>query len=112
MEWKYNVYNDIYHLILTGKKNIEVRLLNEKSEKILVGDYITFNNLGKEGEQIRVRVLNKNIYDNVSLLVEDNDIEKILPHCSAKELELLLIKIFGDVVKTSKLVAFQFEVVK
>ena len=46
MEYKYNVYSDIYHLILTGKKNIEVRLLNEKSEKILVGDYITFNNLG------------------------------------------------------------------
>ena len=31
MEYTYNVYNDIYYLMLAGKKDIEVRLLNEKS---------------------------------------------------------------------------------
>lgn len=48
MEYTYNIYDDIYSLMLSGKKNVEVRLLNEKSEKILVGDFITFNNLSCE----------------------------------------------------------------
>ena len=40
MEYTYNVYDDIYHLMLVGSKDIEVRLLNEKSEKILEGDFM------------------------------------------------------------------------
>ncbi len=112
MEYKYNVYDDIYHLILTGEKTIEVRLLNEKSKKISIGDYIIFNNINKNREQIKVRVLGKNIYDNLSLLINDNDIEKILPYHSSLELTSLLTKIFGDIIRNSKMVAFQFEFVK
>lgn len=59
-----------------------------------------------------MRVLGKNIYDNLSLLINDNDIEKILPHHSSLELTSLLTKIFGDIIRNGKMVAFQFEFVK
>ena len=42
MEYTYNILNNIYYFILSGMKTIEVRLLNEKSENILINDYITF----------------------------------------------------------------------
>lgn len=111
MEYTYNIYNDIYYLMLAGKKDIEVRLLNEKSEKILAGDFITFNNLSCEGRYIKVKVTGKNIYNSVDEMVLDNDIERILPGSSKEELNELLVQIFGEVAKESKIVTFSFVVV-
>ena len=42
MEYTYNIYDNIYHLMLEAKKDIEIRLLNEKSKKIAEGKFITF----------------------------------------------------------------------
>lgn len=111
MEYTYKIYNDIYYLMLAGIKDIEVRLLNEKSEKILVGDFITFNNLSCEGRYIKVKVIGKNIYNSVDEMVLDNDIARILPGSSKEELNELLVQIFGDVSKKSKIVTFSFVVV-
>ena len=109
MEYTYNVYDDIYHLILAGKKNIEVRLLNEKSEKILEGDFITFNNLDEKGKYIRTRVIRKTIYNNVEELLLDNDIERILPGSSKEDLVKIMTEIFKEAFNNSKIVAFQFK---
>ncbi len=111
MEYTYNVYNDIYYLMLAGKKDIEVRLLNEKSGKILEGDFITFNNLSCEGRYIKVKVTEKNIYNSIDDMVLDNDIERILPGSSKDDLTKLLVQIFGDVANKSKIVTFSFVVV-
>lgn len=111
MEYTYNIYDDIYSLMLSGKKNVEVRLLNEKSEKILVGDFITFNNLSCEGRYIKVKVTSKNIYNDVDEMLLDNDIEKIFPGSSKEELTKLLVQIFGEAAKKSKIVTFSFVVV-
>lgn len=111
MEYTYNIYDDIYSLMLSGKKNVEVRLLNEKSEKILVGDFITFNNLSCEGRYIKVKVTSKNIYNDVDAMLLDNDIEKIFPGSSKEELTKLLVQIFGEAAKKSKIVTFSFVVI-
>lgn len=34
MEYTYNILNEVYYLMLSGKKTIEVRLLKEKSNNI------------------------------------------------------------------------------
>ncbi len=109
MEYTYNVYDNIYQLILSGKKNIEVRLLNEKSEKILNGDFITFNNLEKKGLYIKTKVIKKTIYKDVEELLLDNDIEMILPGSSKEDLVKILHKIFKDDFNGCKLVAFKFK---
>lgn len=109
MEYTYNVYNNIYYLILTGKKDIEVRLLNEKSEKILEGDFITFNNLDEKGKYIKTKVIRNIVYKDVDELLLDNDIERILPGSSKKDLIEILVKIFKEEFHNSKLVAFKFK---
>ena len=109
MEYTYNIYNDIYYLMLAGKKDIEVRLLNEKSEKILVGDNITFNNLDEKGKYIKTKIIKKTIYKDVDELLLDNDIERILPGRSKEDLVEILVKIFKEDFNSSKLVAFKFK---
>ena len=109
MEYTYNIYDNIYHLMLEGKKDIEIRLLNEKSKKIAEGNFITFNNLDEKGKYIRTRVIRKTIYNNVEELLLDNDIERILPGSSKEDLVKIMTEIFKEAFNNSKIVAFQFK---
>ena len=38
---EYKIYKNVYEEMLFGKKNMEFRLLNEKSQKIKIGDKIS-----------------------------------------------------------------------
>ena len=42
MEYSYRIFEEVYNDMLLGKKTIEFRLLNEKSNNIQIGDYIKF----------------------------------------------------------------------
>ena len=65
MEYKHKVYDKVYHWIITKKKDVEVRTLEGKDEKIQVGDYITFYNLDYEEKYVKVKVIAKDIFSNV-----------------------------------------------
>lgn len=62
MNYKYKILDEVYNWMLSKQKNIEIRPLNEKSEKITVGDYITFINLHHEEQFIKVKIINKTIF--------------------------------------------------
>ena len=110
MEYSYNIINDVYYWMLSGEKTIEVRLLKDKSEKIQINDYITFNNQDFEGKYIKTQVINKGIYNNVDELLKNNDIDKMMPKHTKEELIELLNEIYGDNLIDGKLVAFEFVV--
>ena len=109
MEYTYNILNKVYYWMLSKKKNVEVRILKEKSERIQVGDFITFNNQDCEGKFIRVRVIDKKIFNNVEELLDVHDVNNIMPNHTDIELKELLYKIYGDDLNVKKLVAFNFE---
>lgn len=109
MEYTYNILNDVYYWMLSGKKTIEVRLLKDKSNNIQINDYITFNNQQVDGRYIKTRIIDKFIYDSINELIKDNDINKIMSNYSERELKNLLNQIYGDSLKNNKLVAFIFE---
>ncbi len=109
MEYTYNILNNIYYFILSGMKTIEVRLLNEKSENILINDYITFNNIDNNDRYIKVKVTNKKIYDNVNDLILNNDVNKIVPNYTEDEVKKLLIEIYGEKLDNHKIAAFEFQ---
>ena len=111
MEYTYNIINDVYYWMLSGKKTIEVRLLKEKSNSIQVNDYITFNNQDSEGRYIKTKIVDKIIYDSVDELIKNNDINKMMPNHSEQELIELLNQIYGNNLNDGKLVAFTFEYV-
>ena len=109
MQYTYNILNQVYEWILSKQKDIEIRLLNEKSNQIQIGDYITFNNKEKDGEYIKVKVIDKKIFNTVDNLLDTYDINRIMPKCSSLELIKTLDNIYGEEAKNRKLVAFIFK---
>lgn len=109
MEYTYNILNEVYYWMLSGKKTIEVRLLKEKSNNIQINDYITFNNQEVEGKYIKTKIISKVIYDSIEELIKSNNINQIMPNHSEKELIKLLNQIYGDSLINNKLVAFTFK---
>lgn len=108
-EYTYNIINDVYNWMISKKKNIEVRILKEKSEAIKIGDYITFNNQDKIGKYVKVKVINKTIVKNIEELVNTFDVERMMPGHTEEDLIELINKIYGDELKYKQLVAFEFE---
>lgn len=65
-----------FNLIKVGIKTIELRLYDEKRRKINVGDIIEFENR-KDGEIIKVEVVNLHIYSNFEELYKYFDKTKL-----------------------------------
>ncbi len=65
MEYSYRIYNEVYNDMFSRKKNVEFRLLNEKSNSIKVGDTIKFIVVGDENKYLITRVIDKFIYDDL-----------------------------------------------
>lgn len=109
MEYTYNILDEVYFWMLSKQKNVEVRILKEKSEKIQVGDFIVFNNQGCTGQFIKVEVTDKKIFNNVGELLDVYDVNSIMPSHTDIDLKELLHKIYGEELNTKKLVAFKFK---
>ena len=105
----YNIINDVYNWMTSKKKDVEVRILKEKSEMINVNDYITFNNQDKENEYVVVKVINKVIVDNLDELLSIYDVNRIMPGHTKEDLIDLMNKIYGNELTKKKIVAFEFE---
>ena len=109
MEYTYNIINDVYNWMLSRKKNIEVRILKEKSKTIQIGDYITFNNQDISGKFVKVKVVNKTIVKNIDELLNKFDVERIMPNHTNEELVELMNKIYGEEINKKQIVVFEFE---
>lgn len=68
MEYSYRIYDEVYNDILSGKKTVEFRLLNEKSSCIKIGDKIKFVVIDNENKYLITKVIDKFIYDNLDSL--------------------------------------------
>ena len=95
--------------MISRKKDIEVRILKEKSQAIQVGDIITFNNQDTIGKYVKVKIANKTIVDNVYELTEKFETERMMPGHSKEELIELMKNIYGEELNQKQIVAFEFE---
>ena len=73
MEFEYRIYEEVYNNMLSGKKTIEFRLLNEKSRNIQIGDKIKFIVADNEEKYLIAKVIDKYIYDTLEDLWNDKD---------------------------------------
>ena len=108
-EYTYNIINDVYNWMISKKKNIEVRILKEKSQAIQVGDLITFNNQDNLGKYVKVKIVNKTIVNNVNELLEKFAVERMMPGHTEEDLIDLMNKIYGEELSQKQIVAFEFE---
>ena len=108
-EYSYNINNDVYNWMISRKKDIEVRVLNEKSLTIQIGDIITFNNLDNNGKFVKMRVKEKNLLENINELLTKFSIERIMPKHTKEELIGMLKTIYGDELSKKQIVSFELE---
>ena len=111
---EYRIYKSVYDDILSGKKNIEFRLLNEKSDKIKPGDKIKFKVLDNDNLYILTNVVEKFVFNNIDELWNNKDIlsNNALGY-TKEELAVVFYEIFGrENVINSKIVGIKFNIIK
>ena len=105
--FEYRIYDSVYEDMISGKKTIEFRLLNEKSASIKNGDEIKFEVVDNKFKSILVEVLDKYFYNDVDDLWNK---EISLKTYSKEELKNLFYQIFGkEKVDSSKIVGIKFK---
>ena len=108
MEYSYRIYDEVYNDILSGKKNVEFRLLNEKSSSIKI-KFVVIDN---ENKYLITKVIDKFIYDNLDSLCQSDYYLNNNLNCSKTEFIAMFNNIFGEEnVKNSKIVGFKIEII-
>lgn len=108
-EYTYNIIDDVYNWMVSKSKDIEVRILKEKSQLIQIGDIVTFNNQDKAGKFVKVKIVNKQIVNNIQELLEKFSVKRMMPGHTEEEFVLLMRKIYGEELIKKQIVAFEFE---
>ena len=110
---EYRIYKNVYDEILSGKKNIEFRLLNEKSDKIKLGDKIKFKVLDNDDLYILAKVVERFVFDNIDELWSHKEIlsNNVLDY-NKEEFINTFYDIFGrENVINSKIVGIKFTII-
>src|SRR5690554_1963071 len=71
MEHNMRLFEEPFNLILQGKKIIEIRLNDEKRQKVKIGDHIIFWKLPNCEENLKVRVSGLLHYESFEKLYKD-----------------------------------------
>ena len=102
---------DIFEVVKHGTKNVEVRVYDEKRQKLKIGDKITFLKRPDDIEKITAIVENMTYYENFKELVKDYTMEELYLKDYSKEEFLSLLKRFYSENEISKygVVAIKFK---
>ena len=76
MEFKMHLREKPFFMIKSGQKDIEMRLYDEKRQKIKVGDKIEFSN-EETGQTLETEVVNVHVYENFNKLYENFDKKRL-----------------------------------
>ena len=109
--FEYKIYDDVYNDMVSSKKTIEIRLLNEKSDSIKIGDEIKFVVLDNGEKYVLVEVLNKYIYNDIEDLWNHKEVLENILNYSKEDFVNTFCNIFGkEKALNSKIVGIEFKV--
>ena len=109
----YKVYRKVYDNMLAETKKVQIRLLNEKSSKIKIGDKIKFSVVDDENTYLNVKVTNLYHFKNIEDLWENKNFIILDKETSKEEFVKLFYEIFGEnEVKTHTIIGIEFEIIK
>lgn len=94
MEMKVHLHSDVFDIVKNGKKDIEVRINDEKRRLLKVGDTLVFLRRPNEDEEIRAKVVGLEYYDCFENLVDHYDMGRIYLSDYTKEQYLEEMKRF------------------
>lgn len=111
MKYEYRIYEEVYNDMISGKKAIEFRLLNEKSNNIQIEDKIKFIVADNEEKYLIAKVIDKYIYDTLEDLWNDKDRLNNSLNYTKEEFIKAFNNIFGEEnVSKSKIVGLKIKV--
>lgn len=111
--FEYRIFDEVYNDMIIGKKTIEFRLLNDKSNSIKKGDEILFKVLDNDNKNILVEVIDKYIYNDIDDLWNSKDIINNILNYTKEDLIKAFYNIFGkEQVINSKIVGIKFKLKK
>ena len=76
MDFKMHLREHPFFMIKSGKKDIEMRLYDEKRQKIKVGDTIEFSN-EETGQVLNTEVVGVHVFENFEKLYNNFDKERL-----------------------------------
>ena len=76
MEYKMHLREHAFYMFKAGKQDIEMRLYDEKRQKIKVGDTIEFSNQ-ETGQTINTEVVGIHVFENFEQLYNNFDKQRI-----------------------------------
>ena len=105
---------EYYDYIKNGTKRIEIRLNDEKRQKLKINDIICFHQVDNENEYFKVRIKGLLHYQNIETLISNHDI-KLLAHENMSKEEL--INIFNNIYQKDEqdkygVLGILFEIIK
>ena len=77
MEMKVHLHSDVFEIVKKGKKDIEVRVNDEKRRKLNIGDTLIFLKRPLDDEYIVKTVKALEYYDNFEEVVDHYEMERI-----------------------------------
>ena len=111
MKYEYRIYEEVYNDMISGKKAIEFRLLNEKSSNIQIEDKIKFIVADNEEKYLIAKVIDKYFYDTLEDLWNDKDRLNNSLNYTKEEFIKAFNNIFGEEnVSKSKIVGLKIKV--
>ncbi len=102
MEMIVHLDSDVFEIVRNGKKDIEVRVNDEKRRKLSVGDTLVFLKRPLDDEEIKAKVVGLEYYNYFSELVDNYDMERIYLSGYSKEEYLELMKRFYTLEEQEK----------
>ena len=114
MEMKVHLHPEVFDIVLDGKKNVEIRVNDEKRRSLKIGDTLLFLKRPEEIEKISAIVTNLVYFDDFSQVVNAYDMERIyLKETTKEEYVNLMHKFYSDdEVSKYGVVAIEFEIKK
>ncbi len=111
--FEYKIYRKVYDNMIAGIKKVEIRLLNEKSSKIKIGDKIKFSVVDNENTYLDVRVTNLYYFKNIDDLWKNKNFLLLDKQTTKQEIVKLFYEIFGeDKIKSHSIIGIEFEIIK
>lgn len=71
MEHRMNLHKEPFDMIANGEKTIELRLYDEKRQRVKVGDTIIFTSTDNRNDTLKSEVIAVNVFKNFAELYEN-----------------------------------------
>lgn len=111
---EYKVLKEVYEDMVSKKKDTEIRLLNEKSSNIKIGDTIRFKTLNNEDIYVDTKVIGLKIYNTVDEVWNEYQNKNLLSTInSLDEFKNVMYSTFTkEKVDNSKIIGIKFKLLE